>query len=451
MKQLLQNLKNGQTLIADVPIPVLRPGTALVRSAASLVSAGTERMVVEFAEKSMLGKARSRPDLVRQTIDKARREGVLSTLEAVFNRLDQPMALGYSSAGTIQAVGPGLQGFHPGDRVACAGGGYAVHAEYALVPQNLLVHLPDNVDFDSGAFTTLGAIALHGFRLAKPQLGEQVGVIGLGLLGLLAVGIAQAAGCQVFGVDLDARRVALANQMGATAVLRLQAEQAAQAFSQGRGLDTILICADTSSNDPVELAGMLARDRANVVAVGAVGLSLPRKIYYEKELSFINSRSYGPGRYDPVYEEKGQDYPPGYVRWTEGRNLQAFVERSLKNLEVDALDDLGHRHRRRVLLQRDDLAVVVLDEQVGRAAARGVWPGDAVDHHAVGEDERLAAGRALHARVLVEKAPRAVVVDPEVAVAEDHAPAAAAAEVLRPGDLAAAGSHRKNRAQVAAA
>ena len=282
MKQLLQNLKNGQTSIVEVPIPSLRPGMALVHTAASLVSAGTERMLVEFAEKSLLGKARSRPDLVRQLIDKARREGLLSTLEAAFNRLDQPMPLGYSSAGTIIAAGEGLAGLRAGQRVACAGGGYAVHAEYALVPRNLLAPLPDNVGFESAAFTTLGAIALHGFRLAEPQLGERVGVIGLGLLGLLAVGIARAAGCHVFGVDLDPRRVALAEQLGAAAVLRPQAEEAAIAFSRGRGLDAILICADTPSADPVTLAGALARDRARLVAVGAVGLNIPRKVYYEK-------------------------------------------------------------------------------------------------------------------------------------------------------------------------
>jgi predicted dehydrogenase/threonine dehydrogenase-like Zn-dependent dehydrogenase len=338
----MQNLKNGQTTIADVPIPIPRPGCAQVRTAVSLVSAGTERMLVEFAEKSLVGKARSRPDLMRQVLDKARREGVLTTLESAFNRLDQPMPLGYSSAGTITAVGEGLQGLRVGDRVACAGGGYAVHAEYGVAPQNLLTPLPDCVDFEAGAFTTLGAIAMHGFRLAQPQLGEQVGVIGLGLLGLLAVGIALAAGCQVFGIDLEPRRVALAAQMGATAVLRPQAEQTALAFTHGRGLDAILICADTPTSDPVELAGVIARDRARVVAVGAVGLSLPRKIYYEKELSFINSRSYGPGRYDPAYEEQGQDYPIGYVRWTEGRNMQAFVE-LLANRRLDVAPLITHR------------------------------------------------------------------------------------------------------------
>jgi predicted dehydrogenase/threonine dehydrogenase-like Zn-dependent dehydrogenase len=326
MKQLLKNMRDGQTLVADVPVPAVRPGMALVRTAASLVSVGTERMVVEFAEKSLVGKAASRPDLVRQVVDKARREGIVSTIEAAFNRLDQPMALGYSSAGTIVAVGEGMEGYHIGDRVACAGGGFAVHAEYALVPKNLLALLPAEVDFESAAFATLGAIALQGFRLAQPQVGERVAIIGLGLLGLLTVGIAQAAGCSVFGIDLDPARVALAEKLGAVAVSRSGAEETGRSFSQGRGFDSVLICADTSSTDPVTLAGELARDRGTIVAVGAVGLEIPRKVYYEKELQVFISRSYGPGRYDPAYEEKGQDYPFGYVRWTEGRNLEAIVD-----------------------------------------------------------------------------------------------------------------------------
>lgn len=325
MKQLLQNLKNGQTTVEDVPVPTPRAGQALVQTAASLVSAGTERMVVEFAEKSLVGKARSRPDLVRQVLDKARREGLLPTIQAAFNRLDQPMALGYSSAGAIAALGDGMDGFHVGQRVACAGGGYAVHAEYNLAPRSLLTPLPDGVDFESAAFTTLGAIALHGFRLAEPQIGESVAVIGLGLLGLLTGQIAAAAGCRVLGVDTDPRRVALGSSFGLSACSRDQAVEAAQAFTASRGFDVVLICADTSSNDPVELAGVIARDRARVVATGAVGLTLPRKVYYEKELSFINSRSYGPGRYDPSYEEDGRDYPIGYMRWTEGRNFEAVV------------------------------------------------------------------------------------------------------------------------------
>ncbi|MBI4733195.1 MAG: bi-domain-containing oxidoreductase [Chloroflexi bacterium] len=326
MKQLLQNMKTGKTSIEEVPVPTPRAGQALVKVAASLVSAGTERMVVEFAEKSLVGKARSRPDLVRQVVDKMKRDGVVPTIQAAFNRLDQPIPLGYSSAGTIVALGDGMDGFKVGQRVACAGGNYAVHAEYNVIPRNLLTPLPDSVDFESAAFTTLGAIALHGFRLAEPQLGENVAIIGMGLLGLLAGQLATAAGCRVLGIDTNPQRVSLASSLGLDACVRNQAVDSAQAFTANRGFDVVLICADTSSHDPVELAAVIARDRARIVATGAVGLTFPRKIYYEKELSFVNSRSYGPGRYDPAYEEAGHDYPIGYVRWTEGRNFQAVVD-----------------------------------------------------------------------------------------------------------------------------
>ncbi|HJR79279.1 MAG TPA: bi-domain-containing oxidoreductase [Anaerolineales bacterium] len=326
MKQLLQNMKNGKTTVDEVPIPTPREGQALVKTGASLVSAGTERMVVEFAGKSLIGKARSRPDLVRQVIDKARREGLLNTAQAAFDRLDQPMALGYSSAGTIVALGKNMQGFQIGQRVACAGGGYAVHAEYNVVPRNLLTPIPENVDFESAAFTTLGAVALHGFRLAESQIGENVAVIGMGLLGLLTAQIATAAGCNVLGIEIDPERIALASSLGIQAARREDAVDSSSAFTANRGFDVVLICADTSSNDPIELAGFIARDRARVVATGAVGLTFPRKLYYEKEISFINSRSYGPGRYDPSYEEDGNDYPLGYVRWTEGRNFEAVLD-----------------------------------------------------------------------------------------------------------------------------
>ncbi len=323
-------------------MPTPKAGCVLVQTAASLVSAGTERMLVEFAEKSLLGKARSRPDLVRQMLDKARREGLLTTLEAAFNRLDQPMPLGYSSAGVIVGLGTGVKGFSVGQRVACAGGNYAVHAEYAVVPVNLVAPLPDNVEFEPAAFATLGAIALHGFRLAETQLGERVAVIGLGLLGLLTVGLARAAGCAVFGVDINPERVRLAETLGATACSRELAIEGAQSFTHGRGCDAVIICADTPSPDPVELAGAIARDRARVIATGAVGLHLPRKVYYEKELTFLNSRSYGPGRYDPRYEEAGQDYPLGYVRWTEGRNLEAVVD-LLATGRLDVRPLISHR------------------------------------------------------------------------------------------------------------
>lgn len=344
MKQVLQNLRDGHTTVVDVPTPQVRPGTALVRTAASLVSAGTERMVVDFAKKSLVGKAKARPDLVRQVIDKAQREGIVSTIESVFNRMDQPMALGYSSAGLIVGLGTGMEGFQVGDRVACGGGNYAVHAEYGVIPRNLLVHIPDSVGFESAAFTTLGAVAMHGFRLARPQIGESVAVIGLGLLGLLAAEIAKAAGCAVFGIDLDPTRISLGMQMGIEAVLRSEGENAGLVFTHGRGFDVVLICADTRSNDPVELAGKLARDRAQIVAVGAFGMNIPRKIYYEKEIKFQVSRSYGPGRYDPAYEEGGRDYPAGYVRWTEGRNMESFIDLLAKK-KIDLAPLITHRYQ----------------------------------------------------------------------------------------------------------
>lgn len=343
MKQLLQNIKTGKTTVTEVPIPHPSQGTALVQTHASLVSSGTERMLVSFAKQGLLGKAKSRPDLVQQVLNKARREGLANTIDAAMNKLDEPMPLGYSSAGTIAQTGPGLRGFRSGQRVACAGGGYAVHAEFAAIPQNLMVPIPDSVDFEEAAFTTIGAIAMQGFRLADVQVGAKVAVIGLGLLGLLTTGIAAAAGCQVLGVDLNPDRMSFAKAMGAhLAVARDQAVEAAGTFSHGRGLDAILICADSESNDPIVLAGEIARERARVVAVGAVGLEIPRKPFYEKELELIISRSYGPGRYDPNYEEKGQDYPVGYVRWTETRNMEAFLDLlAAQKLDVSPL--ITHR------------------------------------------------------------------------------------------------------------
>jgi predicted dehydrogenase len=335
-------MKTGQSIIEEVPTPSVKPGCALVQTAASLVSAGTERMLVEFGHKNLLQKARSRPDLARQVIDKALREGVVTALEAAFSRLDQPMTMGYSSSGVVLEVGSGLSGFKPGDRVACAGGGYAVHAEYAVVPGNLLARVPDNVNLDEAAFTTLGAIAMHGFRLAQPQVGERVAVIGLGLLGLLACGIARAAGCEVAGIDVDPGRVRLAGSLGYAAAVRADAEAFLSERSGGQGWDIVLICADTPSSDPVELAGKVARDRGRVIAIGAFGLNMPRKPYYDKELNFMVSRSYGPGRYDPRYEEQGQDYPLGYIRWTEGRNLQSVLDLQGKGL-LDVKPLISHR------------------------------------------------------------------------------------------------------------
>ncbi|HEX6507528.1 MAG TPA: bi-domain-containing oxidoreductase [Chloroflexota bacterium] len=343
MKQVLQHVRSGETAVADVPVPLVEAGKVLVRVGASLVSAGTERMVVDFAHKNLVQKARSRPDLVRQTMDKARRDGVLTALDAVQDRLDRPMALGYSCAGTVIEVGAGITDIEVGDRVACAGAG-AAHAEIASVGRNLVTRLPEGVDVEAGAFATLGAIALQGMRLAEVQLGETVAVIGLGLLGQLTVQMLRAAGCVVVGMDILEARADLARQSGAHAVATDGdgLAQLCRQFSEGRGADSVLITADTRSNEPVELAGEIARDRAVVVAVGAVGMTIPRKIYYEKELDFRISRSYGPGRYDPRYEEEGVDYPAGYVRWTENRNMQAFLQ-LLTDGTVDVIPLITHR------------------------------------------------------------------------------------------------------------
>ena len=333
----------------EVPAPQLLPGCVLVRVAASVVSAGTERASAEFARKSLLQKAKARPDLVRDVISKVQRDGILSAIQAVRSRLDQPQSPGYSSAGTVIALGEGVTDLRPGDRVACAGAGFAVHAEIACVPRLLVARIPtrgpiDEVPLDEAAFATLGAVALHGIRTAEAKLGDLVAVIGLGLLGQLTVQLLKAAGCRVMGLDIDASRADLARHMGADAVA-----SSASAFrdlcveaSHGAGVDCVLIAAETSSSDPVNLAGAVARDRAIIVAVGTVGIDIERKTYYEKELDFRISRSYGPGRYDAAYEQKGRDYPIGYVRWTETRNMEAFVQLLGENkINVGAL--ITHR------------------------------------------------------------------------------------------------------------
>jgi len=328
VKQILQSLKTGAVSVTDVPAPVVRPGFVLVRTAASLISAGTERMTVESGQKSLMGRAFDQPALVKQVIQKARAEGVLNTIDAVRTKLDSLVALGYSAAGTVMEAGADVTEFHPGDRVACAGVGYASHAEVLAVPKNLCVHLPAPVGFDAAAFSTLGAIALQGVRLTEPTLGESVVVIGLGLIGQLAVQLLKANGCRVFGVDLDENKIALARQFGADSGCApdAEAQRRVREWSRGRGADAVLVCAATSSNQPVELAGEIARQKGRVVVVGAVGLNIPRKPFYDRELTFRISMSYGPGRYDPEYEERGHDYPFGYVRWTEGRNIEAFLD-----------------------------------------------------------------------------------------------------------------------------
>ena len=328
MKQILQNLKTGAVSVTDVPAPLIRPGFVLVRTAASLISAGTERMTVESGQKSLMGRAFDQPALVKQIIQKARTEGVRNTIDAVRSKLESLVALGYSAAGTVLEAGEGVTEFHQGDRVACAGVGYASHAEVLAVPKNLCVRLPAAVSFDTAAFSTLGAIALQGVRLTEPTMGEAVVVIGLGLIGQLAVQLLKANGCRVFGIDVDEKKIELAQQFGAESGRAPDddAKRCVIDWSRGRGADAVLITAATSSNQPVELAGEISRPKGRVVVVGAVGLNIPRKPYYDRELSFRISMSYGPGRYDPEYEERGHDYPAGYVRWTEGRNIEAFLD-----------------------------------------------------------------------------------------------------------------------------
>jgi predicted dehydrogenase/threonine dehydrogenase-like Zn-dependent dehydrogenase len=301
-----------------------------VQNRFSLISPGTERMLVEAGGANLVSTALHRKDLVKQVVDKAARDGIPATIDAVRSRIDVAIPLGYSCAGSVLEVGSALRDvYQPGERVACAGAGQANHAEIVAVARNLTVRVPDAVSFEDAAFVTVGAIALQGVRIADIRLGEACVVIGLGLVGQLTVQLLKAAGCRVFGIDIATEKLDLARASGADQVaLRSDADlvQRVQAFTDGHGADAILIAAAASSSDPVQLAPALARDRAVVVAVGMIGMDVPRNAYYEKELQLRLSRSYGPGRYDRTYEEDGVDYPFGYVRWTEQRNMQAFLE-----------------------------------------------------------------------------------------------------------------------------
>ena len=347
MKQLLQDARTGELNVTEVPAPQLLPGCVIVRTAVSLVSAGTERASAEFARKNLLAKAKSRPDLVRDVLAKLQRDGLAATMGTVRRRLDQPQSVGYSSAGTVIAVGDGVADVAVGERVACAGAGYAVHGEFACIPRLLVAKIPATppasaaqhkegredhavpfpVSFEQAAFSTVGAICLHGIRTAQVSLGDTVAVIGLGLLGQITVQLLKAAGCRAFGMDLVEQRAHLAIQDGCDAAATDSYEFRDLCFQKtaGKGVDSVLITAETPSSDPVNLAAEVARDRAIVCAVGTVGMELQRKLYYEKELDFRVSRSYGPGRYDVAYEQKGRDYPIGHVRWTETRNMEVFL------------------------------------------------------------------------------------------------------------------------------
>lgn len=327
MKQILQNARTGGLELIEVPAPSPAEGQVLVRNAFSVMSPGTEKLAMSFARMTLVGKARSRPDLVKQVVRKLRQEGPLPTYRTVMNRLEAPQALGYSCAGFVENVGSGVLGLAPGDRVSCAGAGYASHAELIVVPENLVARVPDGVALEHAAFATVGAIALQGLRVAAPTLGEVAAVIGLGLIGQLAVQLLRANGCRVLGIDLDSTRVKQALDQGAEwgAAPGALPPGWSDAVTGGLGADLALVAASAADAAPLLLAAELCRPKGRIAVIGAMPLELDRRTFYEKELELRMSMSYGPGRYDRRYEELGLDYPLPYVRWTENRNLQAFL------------------------------------------------------------------------------------------------------------------------------
>ncbi len=337
MKQILQEFKTGKTYLVETSVPVPGPEEVLIRSSYSLVSSGTERMLVEFGKKSLLGKAISQPDRVYQVLEKIRKDGLVSAYKTVLNKLDTPIPLGYCNSGIVEAVGSRVTRFRPGDRVASNG----PHAEYVLVAENLVAKVPDGVSLEDACFTVAGAISLQGIRLMAPSLGERVVVTGLGLLGMMAVQLLLMNGCEVLALDLDPGKVAKAADYGARAFLVTAGKDPVDEIlhaTEGVGADAVLITASGSGDEIISQAARMCRKRARIVLVGVVGLDLKRADFYEKELSFQVSCSYGPGRYEPAYESKNLDYPIAYVRWTENRNFQAIL-RGIESgkLEVKSL------------------------------------------------------------------------------------------------------------------
>lgn len=337
MKQIIQDLKNGNTILEEVPAPQVKAGSILIQTARSLVSLGTERMLVEFGKANFIQKARQQPDKVKQVIDKVRTDGLKPTLNAVFNKLGQPLPLGYCNVGKVIAVGKGVDNFNVGDRVASNG----PHAEYVSVPQNLAAKIPDDVNDEEAAFTVIGAIGLQGIRLANPTLGETVVVVGLGLIGLITAQLLKANGCRVIGFDYDTAKVNLANELGIKAINPKEGVDQVQyvlTCTNDIGADAVIITASSKSNDIITQSARMSRKRGRIVLVGVIGLDISRADFYEKELTFQVSCSYGPGRYDGNYEQKGQDYPIGFVRWTEKRNFEAILNAiSIKQIDVTKL------------------------------------------------------------------------------------------------------------------
>lgn len=360
MKAILQNLKSSCVEVCDIPSPELRRGGVLVQTLFSAISAGTEQSKLETAEKSLLGKAIARPDQVRLVLQVAQAEGIAAAYQKVKSRLDTLSPLGYSSAGIVLAVGDGVGDLRPGDRVACGGAGYANHAEVNFIPRNLVARVPESVALEEASLTTIGAIAMQGLRQADLHLGETVAVIGAGLVGLLAIQLARASGCRVLALDIDPARVEFAAHFGAhLALLSRDAEtsNAVRHFSP-LGIDAAVITAASPSAEPLELATRILRDRGRVVAVGDIGMGVARRNLYDKELSVAVSRSYGPGRYDTNYEEKGIDYPIGYVRWTERRNMEAFLE-----LLATGAIDLGGLTKHQCAVEEAESAYALIREK----------------------------------------------------------------------------------------
>lgn len=341
MKQVLQNMANGGTTLVEAPAPQCSRSHLLIQTSTSLISAGTERMLVGFGKASYLDKARQQPDKVKMVLEKVATDGLMTTIEAVQSKLAQPIPLGYCNVGVVTEVGTGVDGFQPGNRVVSNG----PHADVVKVPVNLCARIPNEVDDEAAAFVVVASVGLQGIRLAQPSLGEAFVVTGAGLIGLLTVQLLRAQGCRVLAIDFDESKLALARQFGAQTCNPGAGEDpvaAGMAFSRGQGVDGVIITASTSSSDPVTQAARMCRKRGRIVLVGVTGLELNRADFYEKELSFQVSCSYGPGRYDPSYEEKGQDYPLGFVRWTEQRNFEAVLD-MLASGQLDVKPLITHR------------------------------------------------------------------------------------------------------------
>ncbi|MBQ0719262.1 MAG: bi-domain-containing oxidoreductase [Gammaproteobacteria bacterium] len=392
MKQVLQDLSAGKTLVAEVPSPKVRKGHLLIETRLTLVSAGTEKMLVDFGRGNLVQKAMQQPEKVKQVLDKVATDGLLATYDSVRRKLAEPLALGYCNVGRVIEVGEGLDGFSPGDRVLSNG----KHAGFVCVPKHLCALIPDEVEDEDAVFTVIGAIALQGMRLAAPNFGETFVVVGLGLVGLMAVQLLRANGCRVMGVDLDESRLAIARRLGAHAVVAASADvlAAAKEFSAGQGVDGVLITASTRSNEPVSQAAQMCRKRGRIVLVGVVGLELNRGDFYEKELSFQVSCSYGPGRYEEGYELRGEDYPIGFVRWTEQRNFKAVLE-SMATGVLNLAPLRSHRFKARqaeeayeVLATGQSIGIVLefIAEDGSELGRVGLCPGD--DLHTINFDSK---------------------------------------------------------------